>query len=262
MPSQRSINALRFIAENGGRVRLSRLRNIPDFEPRIVGALCGGETSNCHLEGDEIIIDERGYENLRRSGVSTTEPTPEPEPDDSDNESPDLGSLFEDDDESEPESNEPEPEELLQNDEENGVVNIIDILIDRRDYVSIYCKVSKSFSNWMKTNGRVRNVSETLGSGFARNWDCDNNTKFIDVQLGDMERNGRSEYIITERGINPFVIKLASAQPDRKWSVKYKGLVSAESLQQYGEQLKNDGNRFYLNFIKPVKIRVTLSVIE
>lgn len=138
----------------------------------------------------------------------------------------------------------------------------LQIIIDRNKDVSITCKMSKALCEFIQHNGRSQNVSTSLGSSVARNWDCRNDTNYIAINLRELERNFQgATNIITDFGINPLIIKIASAN-NGSWKVAYKGLVSKEQLTTYGHALEDSCKKFYFDYVKRIKIEVNLSTWE
>ena len=261
--NENTLRALRFIAENGGDVPVYLLRTVPGFNPRIVGALCSGESPNCRVSGSRIAITVRGRGTVQRYRFRQLSDAPEvempnqPEEESETVEAEDsiLENLF-----SEPV---PEPQQtpnVTHAEPESGKVDIIDLVINRNKNIEISCKLSKSFAEWLIAHGSTHNFVTIKGITAASSWGCGRDTKFIDANLGSMEM--RSDNVITPTGINPMIIKLAAAQQDRTWKAVHKGLISKEDLLRAGEDLKVKMTQFYLNFIKPIKIHVQLSVIE
>ena len=230
----KSIKILSYIDANGGRVPVSDLNQVVEGGARIYASLCIGRLPNCVKDGSFVQITERGLTTLRESGVTpnqTIAPIIKRELQHSTTLSP-------------------------------GTSSIINIRIDRNSDVKVYCQVSPKFSQFLNSSGHRKNVISEKTSTFARNWDCNSTTDFIDIDLKELDRNfSSSTNIISEYGINPFIIKLAAANGG-SWTVNYKGLVSKEKLIQYATQLRDSAKSFYYSYIKPVKIEITLNVVE
>lgn len=136
----------------------------------------------------------------------------------------------------------------------------IEFIIDRNGAITITCQLDETFSNWLKENGSLRKVSNSLGESWARNWDCNENTEYVDIAFPGFD-DGDTYNIISDHGLNSFIIKLAGANTDRKYKVKYQGLVSKEKLLSHANDLKTYFKTFYQSYVTPVKIDVKLEVV-
>ena len=225
-----TLECLKAIDANGGSIRKSVLATrVAGFEPRMIGALCVGRVPNCVQEGDTISITNKGRENLIREGITpSTEQAP-----------------------------------IIKRDSEKPEKAIIQLILDRNDDVTITCKISPTFRKWLQTNGRLRSVVGDKGDSFARNWDCNGNSKYVAINLQELEGNSRGELnILGSYGLNAFIIKLAGADPNGKATIKYKGLISKEKLVSSAEDFRDRSKRFYYQYVKPIKISISLNTVE
>lgn len=143
---------------------------------------------------------------------------------------------------------------------ENGnAQNMIEIEIDRNDYVKITCKVHERFKAWVKENGRLRSLLDDLGSGAVNNWDATQETKYYSVNLGNIDALGSgTSNIVTSSGINPLIIKLACASENNTYTVKYRGLVAWETVQANSTRLADECIRFYKQYVKPCNYKIAV----
>ena len=223
----RSIKILSYIDANGGRVLISELNNVTELGARYIAPLTVGRLPNCIKENEYIVLTEKGLRTLREAGVTVTQQIAP-----------------------------------IVKREHSGSHSIINITIDRNSDVKISCQLSPSFVEFLKATGRSQNVISSKGSSFARNWDCTEDTNFIAIDLKEFDQNfSDATNIITDYGINSFIIKLAGANGGY-WNVTYKGLVSKEKLVSYANKLKDSAKSFYYSYVKPVKITISLNVVE
>jgi hypothetical protein len=222
----RVLATLRYLSEHNGRAPISELlENVEGFDRRLIGSITIGNNPNCIRDGDYLTLTERGQHSV--GGTETIAPG---------------------------ESRVTPP---------SGVRPILVVRLDRNEYLTVSCKIDKKLADWIKANGRIRDVGESHGDGFARNWDCRNGTKFVDINLRGVDDNFRGNTnIISEHGINSLIVKIAAAQPNHTWKVSYKGLVSKEEILRYSQQLYDNVKHFYVNYVKPIHVEVTLSITE
>lgn len=140
-----------------------------------------------------------------------------------------------------------------------NIRSLIELTIDRNDYVKITCKVSEEFKAWIIAHGTVRNLRESYGSDAVRNWDAENETDFIDCNLQNLDVNSSSSNIVTPTGINSLIIKLACASDDNTYTVKYRGLVAWELLQTFSNKIGDNVVSFYKNYVKPCNLKIVVN---
>lgn len=231
MVNEIGIKILQYIDANGGTVLKEALNT--DIDPRAtmrIASLCFGAYPNCTVNVIEktISITEKGLRTLRDAGITpTTTVAP-----------------------------------IVKRDQRSALTSVVSIKIDRNDGVKVTCVLSPSFIVFLKNAGTQRNVVEHKGASFARNWDCNAETKYTEVNLQELDQNFSStSNIISEYGINTFILKLASSNGGT-WVVTYKGLVSKEKLIMYAQALRDRAKSFYYSYVKPVKIEVSMNVVE
>lgn len=221
------LKILTFIDANGGRVRVDALDSIEGSGSRYLGPLCIGRVPNCLVNNNFVAITERGVKTLVENGITPMTATAP----------------------------------IVKRDSELTKKSIIQVIIDRNKEVEITCKVNTKLAEFILANGRRTKVTQ-LGDAAVRNWDCTEETYFVTVNLGELDRNFSNETkIISDYGINPLIIKLAAANGGT-WKVCYKGLVSRENLEAYAKRLQEGCKKFYLDYVKPVKIEVNLNMWE
>lgn len=222
------IKILSYIDAHGGAVNTEELNSIEGTGTRFLGPLCIGRFPNCIISSDgKVHITERGIKTLTESGVEVTT------------------------------TNAP----IVKRDNELQKKSIVQVIIDRNSEVTVTCKINQALADFLVANGR-RCLVSSIGENMVKNWDCEQETKYVQISLGELDRNfERTSNIISEYGINPLVIKIA-AMNNGVWKVKYKGLVSKENLELYAKKLQEGCKKFYMDFVKPVRFEVNISMWE
>lgn len=147
-------------------------------------------------------------------------------------------------------------------DGENNAVNLISFDIDRNDYTTITCKVADSFKAWVRAHGQKRNFNNDFGSDTVRNWDANEQTQYYRVNLENIDRYNETTNIVCSSGLNSLIIKLACASDTNEYTVKYRGLIAWEIIENYATHIGEQVTTFHKNFIKPAKIKVEVKIIS
>jgi len=144
----------------------------------------------------------------------------------------------------------------------NNIENLIELELDRNEYVKLTCKVHPKFKDWVQAHGRKRNFSEYYGASTARNWDASTETEIYEVNLQNIDRySSGSSNIVTDTAINSILIKLACASENNEYTVKYRGLVAWELVQNYGQKMGEEVTSFYKNYVHPCKLRIEVKYV-
>lgn len=142
-----------------------------------------------------------------------------------------------------------------------NIANLIEFEIDRNEYVKITCRVHNDFKNWVKSHGSEHNFYDDYGSDAVRNWDATNETKYMFVTLGNIDGAQGSANIVTNAGINSLLIKLACASETNEYTVKYRGLVAWDVLQNYSAKIGESVVMFYKNYVKPCTLKIAVQYL-
>lgn len=141
----------------------------------------------------------------------------------------------------------------------DNVKSLIELDIDRNEYVTIRCKVSDELKNWIVAHGTRHTLNDDFGRDAVRNWDAEDDTEYIYVGLQNLDASQNGSNIVTSYGINSLLIKLACASETNEYVVKYRGLVAWELLQGYSNKVGDNVVSFYKNFIQPCKLKIVVN---
>lgn len=235
----------RFALEQNGQ--LARDNSVIRAHGAHVASLSRGNRPNIYLNGDVYQLTQRGYDTLISNGATQGAIRAQRES------LPDYirpatsGSVYR------------ERTARRNATTTQRISNMIEIEIDRNEYVKITCKVHDSFKNWIKEHGELRNFESDYGRDTARNWDATNETKFYAVNLQNVDAGHiGSTNIITSSGINSLLIKLACASETNEYTVKYRGLVAWETVQSNGARLGETVTAFYKSYVRPFNFKVAV----
>lgn len=236
-----SITILTHIANNNGIINRETLYNAYQTKKCIISSLCMGNKPNLFLntENNTFILTQHGFDSLRNANVTV--------------------SLIR---ESLPDytRNVQRRQRINTTVTENGnVQNMIEISIDRNEYLKIKVTVHENFKTWIKANGTKQNFYEMYGSETLRNWDATQTTEYYHIDLKNLDENVRgSTRIIDAFGLNPLILKLACGNENNSYEVKYKGLVSWENVLAYAQKFSDSLTFFYKNYVKPFNLKINV----
>lgn len=237
MNSEKSLSILSYISRHtNGRIPKNDLYEHYPHDRNIIASLSTGTRPNIYLDSttNDYVLTQRGYDSLNQAGASLEI---------------DRSSL--------PDYIRERTARISPN-TANGQ-NMLELIIDRNDYIKISVTIHKQFIDWIKANGTVRSFKDDFGLDVAHNWDGDENTKYIACNLQNIDTASRgSGNIITSNGFNSLLIKLASAQESGSYTIKYRGLVAWEQVQLFGTQLAENTNSFYKNYVKPFHFKIAV----
>lgn len=146
---------------------------------------------------------------------------------------------------------------------ESVLSDLVKIVVERDKYTFVKIQINPSFRKWLLDNGEVVEITSDY---LANNFDAQiGKHKILDIVLPSQLPSDTDSIITTTREgkyiLSSVLLKLAVANGGT-WKVRYKRLVGKEVIVQAVNEFKARLKQFYIEYVKPVRIEVTLKVVE